>query len=67
MANSNAVDSDNSQMVLATLSLTFPLHIEVKNDESVMALEVEQNYTVENLDTVTLPTVTQNFTVKSGK
>ena len=64
MANSKPVDGDNSQSVLATLSLTFALHIEVKNAKSVMALEVEQNYTVENLDTGTLPNVTQNFIVK---
>jgi hypothetical protein len=64
MANSNAVDSDNSQIVLATLSLTFPLQVEVKNGNSIMALEVEQNYTVEGLDTGTLPNVTQNFIVK---
>jgi hypothetical protein len=67
MANSNAVDSDNSQKVLATLSLTFPLQVEVKNGNNIMALEVEQNYTVEGLDTGTLPNVTQNFIVKSSQ
>jgi hypothetical protein len=50
--------------VLATLSLTFPLQVEVKNGNNIMALEVEQNYTVEGLDTGTLPNVTQNFVVK---
>lgn len=64
MANNNAVNSDNSQKVLATLSLTFPLHVEVKNGNNIMALEVDQNYTVEGLDTGTLPHVTQNFIVK---
>jgi hypothetical protein len=64
MANGNAADDENSQMVLSVLSVTFPLHVEVKNAKDVMSLEVDQNYTVENLDTGTLPKLTQNFIVK---
>lgn len=64
MANSNAADSDNSLMVLSVLSVTFPLHVEVKNAKDVMSFEVDQNYTVIDLDKETLPKVTQNFIVK---
>jgi hypothetical protein len=64
MANSQPVKGDNSQSILTALSLTFALHIEVQNADSVMALEVNQNYTVENMGTDAVPKLTQNFIVK---
>ncbi|ABG41743.1 hypothetical protein Patl_3237 [Paraglaciecola sp. T6c] len=67
----NVADSQNNsgQSVLSALSVSFPLHLEVQNREGVKnttSLDIEQNYLVENLDTGNLPTVTQNFIVKSS-
>jgi hypothetical protein len=59
------VDDNNEQTAISTLSITFLLNIEVGSTDNFKALEVEQNYTVENLGTSTLPTLTQNFNVKS--
>jgi hypothetical protein len=68
---SNVADSQNSsgQSVLSALSVSFPLHLEVQNRQgakNTTSLDIEQNYLVENMDKGTLPTVTQNFVVKSS-
>jgi len=67
MMTGKPVDGNEKQSNISTLSITFLLNIEVGSTDNFKAFKVEQNYTVENLGTSTLPTLTQNFNVKKSK
>lgn len=63
-ATSDTTGKD-SKKLLSTLSMTFPLDLEIKNGTDVTKLTVAINYFVEHLDTSTANTVTKNFIVKN--
>lgn len=58
------VPNEPDKGMLAGLSMTFPLTLELTNGGGHMSLSIEQNYSVEGLDTDEIPHLTQNFIVK---
>jgi hypothetical protein len=64
LSNSLPIAGDPSKNLLSTLSMTFPLNVQVRNAGTIMDLKVDQNYTVEGMDGESGPILTQNFVIK---
>lgn len=57
--------NEPDKSMISGLSMTFPIELEVTNEGGTITLTIEQNYSVEGLDSDDIPRVTQNFVVKN--
>jgi hypothetical protein len=63
-AASVPVEGDPSKNMLSSLSMTFPVNVEVRNGNTIINLKVEHNYSVQGLHDSDVPKLNQNFVVK---